>query len=535
MHPNTNTTITIPMTELKPALTGLGKVIARRVTLPVIGCVKVDRDEKGQILLTGTNLDLFVTAGIDRSDLGEPASVLVPFRDLVETAKLCGKTDSIVISVISSEENKSGPSIMLTYPIGSATAERRCDFIPADEFPVISKVAGKTVPISDSVRRSIQEAIGCASDDPTRHVINSAYIDVSDPKCHCVVGTDGSHLYMSNSFKLPLAGSVVLPHHPFLTWKEFGQEQWFLAADPADPPDPQAATPGAATRLFQLSTDHWRLIGRQVDAAYPNWRQVVPGTNDWKTRVELQAESLDEIVRTIDRMPCPDQRWFSIGLEISGARLSLVARNAGSGSDTCTRIAVDSAKVVGRPVRICLNRRFLTKALRLGLNAIHIVDEMEPLRFSEGGRQMIVMPLRPDVSATAATSQTASASPAPAASPEEESSPAAPANVETSDTETKPASAPPTPETEPEAPSTERTDMVNDPTTTTAAEETAPTSEIDTVLEVVEDLRESLTVNLADLKSVTGKLKQIQRDQKSTEREMQSFRQTLKTLQGVKL
>ena len=43
----------LPIAELKPALAGLGKVIAKRCTLPVLGNLKIERTRDGWIALTG--------------------------------------------------------------------------------------------------------------------------------------------------------------------------------------------------------------------------------------------------------------------------------------------------------------------------------------------------------------------------------------------------------------------------------------------------------------------------------------------------
>ena len=43
----------LPIAELKPALAGLGKVIAKRCTLPVLGNIKIERTKDGWIALTG--------------------------------------------------------------------------------------------------------------------------------------------------------------------------------------------------------------------------------------------------------------------------------------------------------------------------------------------------------------------------------------------------------------------------------------------------------------------------------------------------
>jgi len=389
------------------------------------------------------------------------------------------------------------------------------------------------VPLSNAVRHSIHEAIACSSDDPTRFVINSAFIDVSDPKCHCVVGTDGHHLYMSNSFKLPLAGSVILPRHPFLSWKDFSREEWHLAVGAP------AMAKESDVVLFQLSTDHWRFIGRQIDAKYPNWRQVVPGPDGWNTRVEIPSESLDEIVQTIERMPCSDTRDFRIGLEIKGSRLSLVARNPGS--ETITRIGIDSAKVVGRPILACLNRHFLTKALRFGLNTVHIIDDMEPLRFTEGGRQIVIQPLRPDISATAAPSPvapTASAG-AEAFAPPPNPPPAPPTEIETNPPET---SEPTEPETPAEQPieqsmttiSETHTQGANGSTTAPEAEKPA-LSALESATEQIDGIKGNLRAATTGLARLAELLRQAGREQKACDKEILSVRQTLRQIQAVRI
>ena len=49
--------ITLPMAELKPALSGLGKLIRKSGGLPVLKNIKVERTAEGWIALTATDLD----------------------------------------------------------------------------------------------------------------------------------------------------------------------------------------------------------------------------------------------------------------------------------------------------------------------------------------------------------------------------------------------------------------------------------------------------------------------------------------------
>ena len=74
--------ITLPIAELKPALLGFGKVVAKGASLPVLSTIRIDRDNDGRILLSATDLDTFVTAQITGTESGQPSSVLVPFTAL---------------------------------------------------------------------------------------------------------------------------------------------------------------------------------------------------------------------------------------------------------------------------------------------------------------------------------------------------------------------------------------------------------------------------------------------------------------------
>jgi DNA polymerase III sliding clamp (beta) subunit (PCNA family) len=86
------------------------------------------------------------------------------------------------------------------------------DSLPAAEFPDVPRINGEAIAVPDAMRAAIHQALECASDDETRLILNGAYVDVSTGS-HYVVGTDGRHLFSSNSFSLPLKKSVLIPNH----------------------------------------------------------------------------------------------------------------------------------------------------------------------------------------------------------------------------------------------------------------------------------------------------------------------------------
>jgi DNA polymerase III sliding clamp (beta) subunit (PCNA family) len=477
-HPNMKP-ITLPIAELKPALAGLGKVINPRSSLPVLHHVKIERTSDGWIALTGTDLDRFVTMRLEHPAEGPPMAVLVPYDQLTQITKNCGKNERIHIE----------PGL-IKFALADSLGEQKVKHIPTDEFPATPRIKADAIALPPELRRSIHEAMECASVDATRYVLNGTFIDTSNPKANYIVGTDGKHLYSANSFTLPLKNSVIIPNHKFLGWKEFNADgEWQMKVD---------------DKAVQLSSRRWRFISKQIEGNYPNWRQTIPNPNDAKTHITLDSAKLETLIKLIQRMPCHDPDKFqTIGLEIKMGQFLLLGKD--HDNEPWTRVPVSDAKAEGPEMITFLSRRFLIKALEYGLNTISLMDQMAPLRFHNQGRQMIVMPLRSD---GANNQPPANQQPAPVIMP-----PSRPV----------PPPAPP-----------QRTTMITNPTSEgpTPNETKSATEEaIDMTLIIRDKLNEGFNM----LRDLSMKLKVINRDQKTSAREFNSVRSTLRSIQGLKL
>jgi DNA polymerase III sliding clamp (beta) subunit (PCNA family) len=501
--------ITLPVAELKPALAGLGKVIGKRITLPVLGCVKIERTREGRIELTGTDLDRTATVQLGTPDQGEPATILVPLEDLANLTKSSGRNDALVLKRI--EKDKAA----IQFAVGGQVLEHRCTSLPVEEFPETEAVRGNPVTLDAALRRSIHDALACASTDETRLILNGAYLDVSKPGAHYVVGTDGRHLFSSNSFALDLPTSLVLPTHPFLGWKGFNEDgDWRLRV--------KAATKDQAP-LFELATEHWRYLCRSIDGNYPNWRQVVPTGTGIASTVEVAADTVETIIDTITRLPDHYAIDHTIGVEVQGKRVHLLAK--ATADQPWTPIEVPDAKTSGADSKVFLNRLFLLKALRFGLTRLDIIDALTPLRFSAGGRQMIVQPIRPGDT------------PAPKPNPPPVIQPAAAQNEPAAQSE-PPASNPPPQSAEP--PKEETNMPENNGTHTTGAKRAtthaeAPKPALDLALAQLEVVRGDFRNAIAGLNKLGEVLKQAHRDGKASDKEISSVRQTLRSLQSVRI
>ena len=300
--------IQLPIAELKPALAGLGKCIGRSSTLPVLRMVRIEKTKDGWVTLTSTDLDSFITVRLEQPVEGEPMQILVGHDDLNRITKKCQKNEALVLS-------KAGDKALVQYPIGNTMGEEHLESLLVEDFPQVPKVKSDHVSLNEDVRQSLQEAFQCASTDETRVILNGAYLDVSEAKCHQVVSTDGRHLYGSNSFTLPLKKSVLIPDHKFLGWKEFNSDgEWQIRASNADP------------ALLQISSRKWRFITRQVKGNYPNWRQVIPNADQFNTTVELPPAAIETILALIPRIPCHDAINQTLGLIVEQKKVMLRGR-----------------------------------------------------------------------------------------------------------------------------------------------------------------------------------------------------------------
>lgn len=467
--------ILLPVAELKPALTGLAKTLNMKSSLTVLSAVKVERTREGWITLTTSDLHRFITVRFEHPSEGKPTALLIPFQQLQDLAKNCQRNERLEI-------HQTPEGTVIHFPIGEKAGESKVKPLPLDKYPDIPRIKADPVVLPPPFKQCIHEALQCASSDDTRKILNGAFIDASNPKAQYIVGTDGKHLYSANSFSLPIKDSVVIPDHKFLSWRDFNLDgEWQMRVAPD---------------IIQISSRRWRFISKQLEGQYPNWRQVVPEQSGNKTVITIDPSAIASVTQLIQRLPYHEEQFRKIGIEWHNGQLRFMSK--GDRDEPWERTVVSSAKGQGNDITIFCDRRLLLKALGYGLNNITLTEHLSPLRFHSEGKQMIVMPLRPNESDQAP----ASSSPAP---------PHRPLQMR--------------PPLQPQPPSPQRM--------TTPPPLQAPTASGEkSVIEECIDLCLAIRDKFSELGL---KLKLANREQKTTAREMQSVRSTLRSLQGLRI
>jgi DNA polymerase III sliding clamp (beta) subunit (PCNA family) len=473
--------ITLPAADLKQALSGLSKVVNRKSTLPVLQSIKLSRNGDGTISLSATDLDSFVSYLVEQPQPGKPLDLLLPFEQLNKFVK--GSTGDVVAT----EDTKG--KVKVRYQIGDSPLEQSLATIKPEEFPPSPTITAPASKMPANFGETLRQAFEISSTDSSRYVLQGAYLDVQEPKCHSIVSTNGRALFAANTFSFDLKESVNISKQKFLAWSGFLEGECEMAVQ---------ANKNAAGYV-QFTTPRWNCIVKQIDGLFPKWRQVVPQDTETWTKVRLSEAAVAQILNLASKLPGDDTENRTIQLRVA-KELHLEGKNKDDKDFTSAVIA--GVNIIGKPITAALNREYLQNAMRCGLDEIRIQTALEPLVFCSPGKRMVVMPVR------LIDTSTATAKPAPK-----------------TETAAKPESSPATtPET-----NNERNSMPR-----TAKPETPKLAETSTsIIGQVEQIKDSLKNVVRDLNSLVDAVKGQEKDKRLTEKEVEAARATLKKLQQV--
>lgn len=486
--------ITLTTSELKQALPGLGKVISKS-TLPVLHAIRVQRDAQGSVSLTATDLESHVTYRCKDTQPGNPVEVLVPYDALNKFSK--GSSESLSLSPASKDH------VCLRYQIGTSPIEQRISCPELKESAVAPKITASPVALHPQFGSTLKEALQCVSTDVSRPVLHGACVDVADPKAHYIVGTNGCILFAANSFAFDLKQSVILRSSKFLLWAGFNTDEGCeLAVQTAD----KKQSPG----WVQLRTARWTYTTRQIEGNYPNWKQVVPTVTPRDTSLQLSREAVVQMLEVIRQLPGNDEQNRPVRLVVADGELHLEGR--AKSDPAATRVRIEGVTVTGPAITAGLNRDYLVQVLRYGMNEIHLSTPDGVVLFRNGGRKCVVKLLTPP--STPVTTQ-------PSPQPTEAAAPATPS-----------AEAPESTPTEERKPMTTAANLTP-PRRGNLEPKTEPADPLKTALERLDTLRDTLKNVVREIGEAMDAIKLAEKERKTSLKEVENVRSTLRSLQKV--
>jgi len=355
---------TVDRDLLIDVLTGIQGVAERRHTMPVLSHALMTIGD-GNLTVVSSDLEIVVRC-LQPVAAGEPGSIALPARKLLDIAKVLPKESTV--SVAGKEGNY--------VEISSGRSHFRLAGLPSQEFPEMpEKPSGKTVSIDgDTFRKLSERVVPFASSDETRYNLAGILLERAETESGSMlrmVATDGHRLAMADGE----VGNIgeLLASRKILVPKKGIQEIRKLAES-----GPGSIELSASEKFLFAAKGDTEVWVRLLDADFPDYRQVIPKENLLTATVARDAFS--EVLRRVAVM-APD-KVHSVKLSFSGKQLEVSSTSPDQGE---ARDLLES-EYEGPGMKIGFNGRYLQDAVS------GVSEEKMVLQLKDEVSQVILRP-----------------------------------------------------------------------------------------------------------------------------------------------
>lgn len=365
---------------LRAALSGLRVLKLSKQSLPVLRQVLVFGYET-TVEFAGTDLDQYLRyEGIGTGTAA--LRILVPYDLLQDVAKKADAGSDIQI--------QGGDAPLVRYNASGVAFDDSFNPIALSEFPGVPTPCSDPIVLPIGVLTAMNEALGCASTDQTRYILNGVYLDA-----HAVVATDGRQLYRRNSLELAVPQGSIFPASPVPGILPQGElaDLWLW---------PREERPYA-----QISVGRWRWVTKLIEGHFPNYQQVIPKLDTYSGLVRISEPDAARLQSVLPKLPGYKDKDSKVVLSVTekGAVIPTAANLPK------VQVALDRSEVVSMPFSdVAFNSRYLLSALERGMRELYTRDHVSPLMMSDANRIHLWMPLRDVVTPPAVSTEAASSS-----------------------------------------------------------------------------------------------------------------------------
>jgi DNA polymerase-3 subunit beta len=278
-------------------------VVERRQTLPVLSNVLLVL-EKGQLSLTGTDLEVELVGRVNVGAGARDGEVTVPARKLMDICKALPDDATLKVDV---DEGKA--------VIRHGRSRFSLSTLPATDFPSVEETAGTLeFSISQSALKAMLDSTSFAmAQQDVRYYLNGLLVEVSADYLR-VVATDGHRLAMHTE-KMKIAGAtktqVIVPRKGIL-------ELTRLLSD-----GDEAVSLVIGSNHIRARTRDFTFTSKLVDGKFPDYDRVLPKGGD-KVLTAVRADLRQALNRTAI---LSNEKFRGIRLMLANDELKIVANN----------------------------------------------------------------------------------------------------------------------------------------------------------------------------------------------------------------
>ncbi|MCG3173831.1 MAG: Beta sliding clamp [Myxococcota bacterium] len=375
--------LTILRKELIFATSRTQTVVEKKSTLPILANVLIEARTSGEITISATDLDTYVS-GVYRGKVRKAGALSVSAEALADFARSLPEDVEEVGMTLSDNKKLNLKAGKIVFNLNA---------LSADEFPARPQPEGaKFVEFSpDDMLWMIQRTQYAASTDETRYNLNGVLFHPGKDGAVTMVATDGhrlalTHRALSKSGAWELGDGVILPR------KGLNELRKLLEEPRTEGEEVPSIQLGVHSPHVYVQTPNVLLAMRLVEGRFPNYSQVIPANNP---KVMILPRTLFE--GALRRQTLLNKgKTSNVRLDIEPGNLTVSSSNPEKG-DSREEVPMDYE---GSALKIGFNARYIMDAIAVMKSErviFRLNEELSPgLLLEEGSEdyKCVVMPLR---------------------------------------------------------------------------------------------------------------------------------------------
>ena len=331
--------------KLNEGLATVGRVVAPRSTLPVLGNVLLATDG-GQLKLAATNLELTVVCWVG-AKVEEEGAITLPARLLADYVGLLSAGEPLNLELKGKKAH-----------LSCGRSEANISGIDAEEFPAIPSVSGGIslkIP-APRLKEAINQVVFAAAPDDSRPVLAGVQMSVSGGKL-TMAAADGFRLAVR---KIDL-GDMEIPDLTMIVPAKALTEVARGLPNDDEVEVEIAVTADQSQVLFRHRQAE--VVSRLIEGQFPDFNRIIPQNS--KTRVTLQTADFLRATKAAQVFARDNSMIVRLNLvpaeggDEALGRVTVAATSAEIGDNTGD---VD-ASVEGEAMQVAFNGRYLRDAL----------------------------------------------------------------------------------------------------------------------------------------------------------------------------
>jgi hypothetical protein len=222
--------------------------------------------------------------------------------------------------------------------------------------------------------RALDDAVHVTCTDITRYNLNCVQLD---GQSGTIAATDGHELLWQTGFKFP--------------WEDEPLVQANRVFSSSVLPNDQAVRVGEIAGRVVFDCGPWTIwLTTFVDGKFPKLTEILERAAVPVCRCTFTANDLRYLSQTLRHLPVAEDEHAPITIELNEHPKF---RARGTGHPEPTEIVLVGTPVEGAPISVACNRRYLERAVELGLPELHLNGNDKQLRAFDERRTYIWMPL----------------------------------------------------------------------------------------------------------------------------------------------